>query len=132
MAAGYWYQKAESTLDALTLLGGASTWLATVKYVNAVRVSTGKSTVDVLKGLTPKERAQLTSELLTIRDPRLTPKLIQLGQAAGKLPKPYTTVQFRRATIVQIADAVGAGLAVASSTYSGNLKTIAIGFYQEG
>ncbi|MEQ7919780.1 hypothetical protein ABQX22_11350 [Xanthomonas sp. WHRI 1810A] len=127
-----WYEGVIAILDGLTLLGAASTALVTVKYVSAIRTSTGKTTTEVLRGLTRQERAKLTAELLALRDPRLTPKILKLRQVTGELPKRYSQRQVRQAVLTQIADVIGAGLAVYSSSNSGNLKTIAIGFYQEG
>lgn len=127
-----WYEGVIAILDGLTLLGAASTSLVTVKYVSAVRGSTGRTTKDVLKGLNRQERAKLTAELLALRDTRLTSKVLKLRQVTGELPKRYSQKQFRHAVLTQIADMTGAGLAVYSSSDSGNLGSIAVGFYQEG
>jgi len=126
-----WYAAVVALLDSLTLLGAASTTLVTVRYVSAIRASTGKSVSDVLRGLTRQERGKLTAELLMLRDPSLTPKLLKLKQAVGNMPKRYSQVQINHALITQIKDMFGAGLAITGSSMSGNLNAIAVGVYQE-
>jgi hypothetical protein len=86
---------------------------------------------EVLRGLNRQERAKLTKELLSINDPRLTSKMLKLKQLAGALPKRYTAAELRHGTITQIKDSLGAAIGLTGSALSGNVKTIAIGLYEE-
>jgi hypothetical protein len=77
----------------------------------------------------------LTKELLMLRDPSLTAKLLKLQQRAGALPKRFASAEIRHATITQIKDSLGALLTVTGS-YTGdghvkNATTIAVGLYEE-
>ncbi|MBT2339656.1 MULTISPECIES: NAD synthetase [Pseudomonas] len=126
-----WYQYASIGLDAASLLGVGASALTTIKLVKAAKASTGKSLREVLRGLNRQERAKLTKELLSINDPRLTPKMLKLKQLAGELPKRFTPTQMKHATVTQIKDSLGAAIGLTGSSLSGNIKTIAVGLYEE-
>ncbi|NWA00492.1 NAD synthetase [Pseudomonas gingeri] len=126
-----WYQYASIGLDAASLLGVGASTLTTIKLVKVAKATTGKSLREVLRGLTRQERSKLTRELLSINDPRLTPKMLKLKQLAGELPKRFTPTQLKHATVTQIKDSLGAAIGLLGSSLSGNVKTIAVGLYEE-
>ncbi|MFB3304665.1 NAD synthetase [Pseudomonas sp. AMR01] len=126
-----WFQHATAALDAAALVGAGSSLLATIRLVKVTKTSTGKSSLQVLKGLTRQERAKLTKELLSIQHPQLASKMLKLRQLAGDLPKRLTPTQLRHATLTQIKDVVGASMTVMGSSMSGNIHTIAVGLYEE-
>jgi hypothetical protein len=126
-----WYQTVTAGLDAASLLGAGVTSMATIRLVNVLRKTTGKSLRQVLKGLNRQERVRLTNELLSINRPEMTRKLIKLKQKMGDMPKRYTSSEIRQGTIAQIQDSLGAALSVAGSAMSGNIRTIAVGLYEE-
>jgi hypothetical protein len=126
-----WYQNVMIGLDAASLLGVGATALTTVRLVNVAKATTGKSLREILKGLNRQERAKLTKELLSIKHPEMSRRMIRLKQLAGGLPKRYTPTQLRHGTVTQIQDSLGAALGLAGSALSGNVKTIAIGLYEE-
>jgi len=126
-----WYQNVSIGLDAASLVGVGASALTTIKLVRVAKASTGKTMREVLRGLNRQERAKLTKELLSINDPRLTSKMLKLKQLAGSLPKRYTTAELRHGTITQIKDSLGAAIGLIGSALSGNVKTIAIGLYEE-
>ncbi|MGC5699840.1 NAD synthetase [Pseudomonas sp. NFXW11] len=130
-----WYTTVSPILDGISLVGVGGSALTTVKLLKANKASgVGKSWYQLLRGLNRQERAKLTRELLTLRDPSLTPKLLKLQQRAGGLPKRYASTEIRHATLTQIKDAVGAGMSVWGSYRAGNLKeakNLAVGLYEE-
>ncbi|ERO62734.1 NAD synthetase [Pseudomonas piscis] len=130
-----WYTIVSPILDGISLVGVGGSALTTVKLLKASKVAnTGKSWTQLLKGLNRQERARLTKELLTLRDPSLTPKLLKLKQRTEGLTKRYSTTQIRHATLTQMQDALGAVLSTTGSIRSGNLgtaKTLAVGLYEE-
>ncbi|QHD04761.1 NAD synthetase [Pseudomonas sp. R76] len=126
-----WYQYTMIALDAASLVGVGSSALATVKLVRLNKAATGKSVREVLRGLNRQERAKLTKELLSINDPRLTSKMIKLKQLSGELPKRFTPTEVKHATVTQIKDALGAAIGFTGSAVSGNVRTIAVGLYEE-
>jgi hypothetical protein len=86
----------------------------------------------LLKGLSRQERSKLTKELLTLKDPSLTAKLLKLQQRAGALPKRYSSAEIRHATLTQIKDSLGGALGIIGSyTGDGAVKTVAVGLYEE-
>lgn len=126
-----WYQNASTVLDATSLAGVGASALTTIKLVNVAKATTGKSLREVLRGLNRQERAKLTKELLSINDPRLTSKMLKLKQLSGELPKRFTPTQLNHSTKTQIKDSLGATAGLVGSAYTGNVKTIAVGLYEE-
>lgn len=126
-----WYQYASIALDAASLMGVGASSLTTLKLVRMTKATTGKTVREVLRGLSRQERSKLTKELLSINDPRLTPKMLKLKQLAGELPKRFTPTEIKHATVTQIKDSLGAAIGLTGSALSGNVKTIAVGLYEE-
>ncbi|TFY90695.1 NAD synthetase [Pseudomonas nabeulensis] len=126
-----WYQAVSATLDAISLLGVATSALSIIKTVNTATKVTGKPLRQVLKGLNRQERAKLNDELLRLQDPRLTVKLLKVKQASRALPKRISAIEMQMATVNHIREAVAATLGFASSSMPGNIKTLAIGIYEE-
>ena len=126
-----WYQDATLVLDGVALLGVATSMLVTVKAISTTTRVTGKSVRQVLKGLTRQERAKLNDELLRIRDPRLTPKLLKLEKANGRAPKRISARRMQHTTATHIKDVLAASLSVTSSAANGNVRTLAMGIYEE-
>src|SRR5471032_1192251 len=101
-----WYGAVSPILDAASLVGIGTGALTTVKLLKANKAAAlGKSWYELLKGLSRQERKKLTKELLSLRDPSLTPKLLKLQQRAGKLTKSYSSTEIRHATLTQLKDA---------------------------
>ncbi|CRM02876.1 hypothetical protein [Pseudomonas sp. 31 R 17] len=126
-----WYQYTMIALDAASLIGVGASTLTTVKLVRLNQATTGKSVRDVLRGLNRQERAKLTKELLSIKDPRMSAKMLKLKQLSGETTKRFTPAQVRHATVTQIQDALGAAIGFTGSAISGNVRTIAVGLYEE-
>ena len=126
-----WYQHTTAILDAVSLIGTSTSFLATVKLARATKTSTGKTWRDVLRGLNRQERAKLTKELLSLNHPHLSSKLLKLKQLSADLPKRFSQAELRHSTLLQIKDVIGASMAVTGSGMSGNLRTIAVGLYEE-
>ncbi|WP_053148341.1 hypothetical protein [Pseudomonas sp. P97.38] len=128
-----WYNIVSPILDAVSLVGVGGSALTTVRLLKANKAAaTGKSWYQLLKGLSRQERSKLTKELLSLKDPSLTAKLLKLQQRAGALPKRYSSAEIRHATLTQIKDALGGALGVIGSyTSDGHVKTVAVGLYEE-
>lgn len=126
-----WYQAVDATLDAIASLGVATSAWTTIKTVNTATKVTSKPLRQVLKGLNRQERAKLNDELLRLQDPRLTLKLLKVKQANRVLPKRISATEMQLATVNHIRDALAATLGFASSSMPGNIKTLAIGIYEE-
>lgn len=129
-----WYNAVSPLLDGISLVGIGTGTLTTVRLLKANKKTLGKSWYEVLRGLSRQERKKLTNELLTLRDPRLTSKLLKLQQRAGALPKSYSAHQIRHATLTQLKDVLGSALGLIGSYRNGHVgsaTTIAIGLYEE-
>lgn len=126
-----WYQAATVVLDSIALLGVATTATVAMRVVSTTSRVTGKSARQVLKGLTRQDRVKLHDELLKIRDPRLTPRLLKLEKAAGNVPKRISATRMQQATAIHIMDAAAASLSLTSSAITGSVRTLALGVYEE-
>lgn len=130
-----WYKIVSPILDGASLVGIGTGALTTVKLLKANKAAAlGKSWYELLRGLSRQERKKLTKELLSLRDPSLTSKLLKLQQRAAKLTKSYSSTEIRHATLTQLKDALGGVLGIAGSYRSGNVgaaSTLAIGLYED-
>lgn len=130
-----WYGAVSTILDTASLVGVGTGALTTVKLLKANKAAAlGKSWYELLKGLNRQERKKLTKELLSLRDPSLTPKLLKLQQRAGKLTKSFSSTEIRHATLTQMKDALGGILGIVGSYRTGSVgtaTTLAIGLYED-
>jgi hypothetical protein len=129
-----WYNAVSPVLDGVSLIGIGTGALTTVRLLKANKKTLGKSWYEILRGLSRQERKKLTNELLTLKDPSLTAKLLKLRQRAGALTKSYSAHQLRHATLTQLKDVLGGVLGLTGSYQNGhigNAATIAVGLYEE-
>ena len=130
-----WFGAVSTILDTASLVGIGTGALTTVKLLRAQKAAAlGKGWYELLKGLNRQERKKLTKELLSLRDPSLTPKLLKLQQRAGKLTKSFSSTEIRHATLTQMKDALGGILGIVGSYRSGSVgsaTTLAIGLYED-
>ncbi|WP_339542522.1 NAD synthetase [Pseudomonas sp. JAI120] len=126
-----WYQATTLALDGISLVGAGSSSFAAVKSVLAIRRSTGRHVTDILRPMSRQERAQLTDEILRLKNPRHPFEIVRLKQLAGELPKRYSNPHLRQDILTQIKDQIGATLSVTGSTLSGNISHMIIALYEE-
>ncbi|MEN4945239.1 NAD synthetase [Pseudomonas proteolytica] len=126
-----WYQTMTVALDGISLVGAGTSMFSSVKTVMAIKSSTGREMLDILRPMSRQERAKLTNEVLKLKNPRHSREIIRLQQLAGKLPKRYSNPQLHLDLLTQITDQVGATLAVTGSATSGNINHLVIGLYEE-
>ncbi|WPN96459.1 NAD synthetase [Pseudomonas sp. MUP55] len=126
-----WFQAVSAALDTIALLGVATSASTVIKTVNTTTRVTGKPLTQVLKGLNRQERVRLNNELLRLQDPRLTLKLLKIKQANRAVPKRISATDMQMATANHIRESLAAALGLTGSAVSGNVKTLAIGIYEE-
>lgn len=126
-----WYRYAMPVLDAASLLGAGASALTTLRLLQARKIATGRSWYELSKGLTRQQRKALTKELLSLKDPSLSNKLLKLRQRSGGLVKRYSATEINHATVTQIRDSLGAAIGLTGSSLSGNIRTLAVGLYEE-
>jgi len=126
-----WYQTMTVALDGISLVGAGSTTFATVKTIMAIKHSTGREVTDVLRHMSRQERAKLTTEVLRLKNPRHPSAIVRLKQLSGQLPRRFSNSQIRLSIMTQIQDQIGATLAVAGSTLSGNVNHVIVALYEE-
>lgn len=126
-----WYQAVMSMLDAISLAGGSVSIVGTQILKKALLKTTGKSMRQALNGLSRQERYQLTTELLNLKHPSLSAKMIQLQRVSKRLPKRYTPSQVGDGLRTQIKDLVAGRLAIGGSVLSGNIRTIGVAVHEE-
>lgn len=114
-----WFEDMNLMLDRITLAGAGASIYVTARFVLATRAATGKSLNTVLRGLSPRERLNLTIELHQCR--------MQATNLSGRI----TNSEIRQQMRTQRKDLAAAMLAVWGSVRSGNLQSLAIGVYEE-
>ncbi|WP_426220393.1 NAD synthetase [Pseudomonas sp. DWRC2-2] len=129
-----WYSTVTPILDGISLIGIGTGTLTTVRLIKTSKKTLGKGWFEVLRGLSRQERKKLTSELLNLRDPSLTTKILKLKQRKGVLPKSYSPSQIRHATLTQLKDVLGGSLGLVGSYQTGHIgsaTTVVVGLYEE-
>lgn len=126
-----WYQQTMTALDIISLAGAAAAGATTIRMVHTLRSTTGKSTRDVLSGLSRPERKRLTDEVNRLNHPGASAARLRELTRSGALPKRYSNAQLSHSIQLQLKDAIGATLSFAGSALTGTIKTLAIGFYEE-
>ncbi|RMN90002.1 hypothetical protein ALQ51_01975 [Pseudomonas cannabina] len=122
------YNTISSVLDIASLAGVGATGLTTYKLMQAKKAATGRSWYDLTKELNRQQRKQLTDELLTLQNPKLTARLLKLKQRSGELPTRLTSTQLKAATVIQFQDVLSMGVGLVGSNY---VQTFAVGLYEE-
>ncbi|MPW28122.1 hypothetical protein F9L16_03810 [Agarivorans sp. B2Z047] len=126
-----WYAAANTTLDVISLGGAVAAGATTIKMVQTLRLTTSKSLLEILKGLTRSERKRLTMEIQRLNLPGVSKSALKALTNSGKLTKRYSSQALVNAVSLNVKDAVGASLSVTGSAYGGTLKSLAIGIYEE-
>ncbi|MGU9855932.1 NAD synthetase [Pseudomonas sp. LF245] len=126
-----WYQAMTVALDGISLVGAGASTVATVRTVMAIKRSTGREMMDILRPMSRQERAKLTNEVLRLNNPRHPCEIIRLKQLAGQLPRRYSNPELRLRIITQIRDQVSATLAITGSVLFGNINALVIALYEE-
>lgn len=126
-----WYETTMNVLDFITLAGASVSIVGTGILKRVMLKTTGKSIRQGVKGLSRQERYQLTTELLSIRHPELSLKMIKLERITKRLPKRFTPIEVKSSLQVQIKDLWAGRLAVVGSIISGNINPMALGIYEE-
>jgi hypothetical protein len=73
-----WYQILSSSMDIIGLAGAGATAASATKAILLMKNATGKSVINILKGLTRQERKRLTEEILRSTNPGLSNSKVKL------------------------------------------------------
>ncbi|WP_249583053.1 NAD synthetase [Pseudomonas viridiflava] len=122
------YQAIASVLDYASLAGVGATGLTTYKLMQARKAATGRSWYDLTKELNRQQRKALTTELLTLQNPKLTSRLIKLKQRAGELPTRMAPTELKAATVIQLQDVMSMGVGLIGSS---TVQSVAVGLYED-
>ncbi|MCA0761458.1 hypothetical protein [Vibrio vulnificus] len=126
-----WYQNTSKALDYISLVGVGASGTATIKTINNLQKSSGKSLNEVLNGLNRHERARLTKEISKQNIPNLSSKAYKQLVRSGSVKRRYSSQEISNAVQLQLKDAIGATLSFVGSATSGNVGAIAVGIYEE-
>ena len=126
-----WYNSASLAIDAISVAGALASGAAVLKTVQVAKAASSKSTIEILKGLSRAERKRLTQEIIKTNHPKISSKIMKSLIRAGKYPSRFSQVQINNALSLNLKDAIGASLSFSGSAISGNVRTLAIGLYEE-
>ena len=88
----------------------------------ALRKSTGKAMVEVLKGLSRQERARIAEEVVRIQNPGISNSALKTLVRAGIYPKRFTGLQVSHTVRTQLKDALSAALTFLESALGGLVR----------
>lgn len=125
--AQWWYTGLAKVLDVISLVGAASSASASLKMALTLRRTTGKTMVEVLKGLSRQERARIAEEVIRIENPGISNSALKTLMRAGVYPKRFTGLQVSHAVRTQLKDALGAALTFSGSALSGVVREYGVG-----
>ncbi|UCX06421.1 hypothetical protein [Shewanella glacialimarina] len=125
-----WYRNTSTALDLISLAGAGAASLATLKTVKLMQLGTGKNTLEILKGLSRSDKKRLNYEINRLNLPGASGRVLK-SMARKGLMKKYTRIQITDAFRLKLRDGIGASMSFTGSAFSGTLKTIAIGIYEE-
>lgn len=119
-----WYSTTSTVLDVISLAGSVASVGATIRMAKALKASTGKSMVEVLKGLTRQQRKAVAEEAIRAANPGISNKLLKAYVAAGKYPKRFANDAISTAVRNQLKDALNAAMSFVGSTMSGVVRQV--------
>ena len=122
-----WYTRTSLMLDVLSLAGVGATAVTGIRAVKLMQRSTGKSMVEVLKGISRQERRRITEEIIRLQNPGISNSALKTMVRAGAYPKRYLEISVTRAVQLQLADALSAAMSVAGSAKDGAVKELTVG-----
>jgi hypothetical protein len=125
-----WYQASTTAIDLVSLAGAGASAALTLKSIKLMQAQTGKTTYDLLKGLSRPEQRRLSAELLRLNMPGVSKQALKNMVRKGVVKRysgKHITASFR----LQVTDAVGATLSFSGSAYSGTVKSLAVGVFEE-
>lgn len=122
-----WYQRTNTVLDGISLVGAAASTAVTLRMALRLRTATGKTMITVLKGLSRQERRALAEEVVRIENPGISNQELKALVRAGLYPKRFTGLQVSQAVRNQLKDALGAAITFTGSATSGLVRQFAVG-----
>ena len=128
-----WYTSTAYALDAISLAGAGAATLSTLRLARVLRTTTGKSTTQVLKGLSRQEWRRITEEIIRLENPGISNSAIKQFINAGVYPRRFTSVQISNAVRHTLKDAAGAAVSFSGSAAGGLVAkagTYAVGVAQ--
>ena len=121
------YQRLAAAADIVGLAGAAAAGASTLRAIQLLKTATGRPLVDIIKGLSSRERQRLTEEILRSKHPGIgAAKLRELGLASN-VPKRYMQKPITDGVRKQLLDVLGAMGNITSSATSGVMAQAASG-----
>jgi len=84
-----------------------------------------------LEGLSRQERRRLSREIARSNVPGISNRTLRVMERAGQIERRYSNAAIRKTTLLQIKDALAAGLSFTGSAIGGNIKLLAIAVVRE-
>jgi hypothetical protein len=117
-----WYVKTSYVLDTIAIAGAISSTATTIKVALALRRTTGKTMIEVLKGLSRQQRKQLAEEAVRIQNPGISNGQLKVLVRAGVYPQRFTGTAISNGVKNQLKDALGAALGFTGSALTGVVR----------
>lgn len=126
-----WYTTTATVLDVVSLAGAVGATGAAVKAALATRRATGKTMVEVLKGLNRAERRRLTEEIIRVQNPGISNKFLKYFVRSGTYPRRFTQLHISNYMKNQLQGALAAALSYGGSASGGLVRRFAVAVIEE-
>jgi hypothetical protein len=126
-----WYTNASHAVDVISLAGVAASSVAVLKTVKALKASSSKPTLEILKGLSRHERKRLTTEVIRLNHPGVSGQAMKALIRSGKYPKRFPHESINQALMLKLKEAIAASFSFTGSALSGSARALAVGVYEE-
>lgn len=117
-----WYKRTALVLDAISVAGAATGAAMTVRLALSLRRSTGKTMVEVLKGLSRQERRKIAEEAVRLRNPGISNGDLKAIVRAGRYPVRFTNLEIQHSIKKQLVEALAGAIDVTGSATGGTLR----------
>mgnify|MGYP001327125966 FL=1 len=125
-----WYQNITLALDVISLGGAAAATATTIKALQTLRKSSGRSTREILRGLNRSERKRLTEEVIRLNHPQISNQALKRLVRSGGYPKRYSQIEITQSLRIRLKDTLAASLTLTGSITAGAINRVALGIHE--
>lgn len=124
-----WYVNTTQALDYISLAGATAASAIAVRTLKLARAN-GVSFKQLLSNKSRQERARITREIIRLKVPGISNKMLKQMVRNKSFPKRFKNIQINNELRTRLRDSVAAALAFTGSAYNGEIKGIAIGVFE--
>ncbi|WP_138586920.1 hypothetical protein [Pseudoalteromonas sp. S558] len=124
-----WYVNTTKALDYISIAGATAASAAAIRTIKLASIN-GISFRELLANKSRQERARITREIIRMKVPKISNKMLKKMVKNKTYPKKFNSLQINNELRTRLRDSVAAALAFTGSAYNGEIKGIAIGVFE--